>query len=141
MPAAQFSISFDSALGPVCIRGTERGVSDVRFAKALAEDSPDAPIFFEDCHKQVTEYLTSKRRTFTDLPLCIRGTGFQQDVWKRAMEIPFGATATYGELAKDLDDTAAQAGHLTLNPMVQMGWQSLAALLPQLMQRRRAAGL
>lgn len=27
------------------------------------------------------------------------------------------------------DDTAAQAGHLTLNPLVQMGWQSLAALL------------
>ena len=27
------------------------------------------------------------------------------------------------------DDTAAQAGHLTLNPLVQMGWPSLAALL------------
>ncbi|MFH0908710.1 MAG: site-2 protease family protein [bacterium] len=27
------------------------------------------------------------------------------------------------------DDTAAQAGHLTFNPLIQMGWQSLVALL------------
>ena len=109
MPAAQFSLSFDSTLGPVRILGTERGIGDVRFAKKITEDSVDAPVFFGDCREQVKEYLAGGRRMFTDLPLCIRGTAFQQDVWKRAMEIPFGTTTTYGELAKDLDGTAAQA--------------------------------
>ena len=109
MPATYFSLSFNSALGPVRILGNDRGVGAVCFAKTVIKDSPDAPDFLEDCREQVKEYLAGKRRTFSDLPLCIRGTRFQQDVWDLAAGIPFGETASYGDLAEELGMKAAQA--------------------------------
>jgi AraC family transcriptional regulator of adaptative response/methylated-DNA-[protein]-cysteine methyltransferase len=36
------------------------------------------------------------------LPLDIRGTAFQQRVWKKLAEIPLGATRTYSEIAREL---------------------------------------
>ena len=35
-----------------------------------------------------------------DLPLDVRGTAFQQRVWRALQEIPVGATVTYAELAQ-----------------------------------------
>jgi AraC family transcriptional regulator of adaptative response/methylated-DNA-[protein]-cysteine methyltransferase len=37
-----------------------------------------------------------------DLPLDLRGTAFQQRVWRALCEIPIGSTASYAEIAKKL---------------------------------------
>lgn len=50
---------------------------------------------------QLGEYLTGRRRTFT-LPLRLGGTKFQQQVWKAMVDIPYGSTRTYGEIATEL---------------------------------------
>lgn len=42
-------------------------------------------------------------------PLAPRGTEFQKRVWRELMNIPFGATAAYGELAERLGCGAARA--------------------------------
>lgn len=47
---------------------------------------------------QMAEYFTGKRRSF-DLPLFLPGTPFRQTVYQTTLLIPYGATATYGELA------------------------------------------
>jgi len=52
---------------------------------------------------QVREYFSGSRRTF-DLQLRIPGTPFRQSVYRTVMAIPYGAVATYG-------DVAAAAGH------------------------------
>ena len=44
-------------------------------------------------------------RTF-DLELAPRGNGFQQKVWAQLIEIPYGETRTYGQLATALGDPA-----------------------------------
>jgi methylated-DNA-[protein]-cysteine S-methyltransferase len=49
--------------------------------------------------RQLKEYFTGKRREF-DLPLDLRGTALQQRVWQSLLEIPYGKTMTYGELAR-----------------------------------------
>jgi len=49
--------------------------------------------------KQLMEYFAGKRKEF-DLPLEFIGTAFQKKVWAELMEIPYGGTGTYGELAK-----------------------------------------
>jgi methylated-DNA-[protein]-cysteine S-methyltransferase len=49
--------------------------------------------------KQLNEYFFGKRKTF-DLPLSFQGTEFQNKVWRALTQIPYGATASYGELAK-----------------------------------------
>ena len=48
--------------------------------------------------RQVNEYLAGQRRTF-DFPYVLRGTEFQQRVWRALCEIPYGETRTYGEVA------------------------------------------
>ena len=44
------------------------------------------------------EYFAGARRVFT-VPLAPAGTPFQRLVWDALREIPYGATATYGEIA------------------------------------------
>ena len=45
-----------------------------------------------------------------DLPLLVKGTGFQRDVCDAISAIPFGYTRTYGEIAKDLGAPAQSIG-------------------------------
>ena len=47
---------------------------------------------------EIQEYLDGKQKTF-DLPLAPEGTPFQKQVWQELRKIPYGQTATYGEIA------------------------------------------
>ena len=51
--------------------------------------------------RQLDEYLEGQRMRF-DIPLLMVGTDFQKRVWKALMNIPYGATATYGQIARDI---------------------------------------
>jgi methylated-DNA-[protein]-cysteine S-methyltransferase len=48
---------------------------------------------------QLREYFSRLRREF-DLPLDLRGTSFQQQVWAELRKVPYGQTVSYGELAR-----------------------------------------
>ena len=37
------------------------------------------------------------------MPLLFAGSGFQEKVWRGLMDVPYGETVTYGELAQTLD--------------------------------------
>ena len=56
--------------------------------------------------RQLTEYFAGTRRTF-DLPLRLQGTPFQQRVWRELTEIPYGATWSYGQVAKRIHNPSA----------------------------------
>nr|WP_197714767.1 methylated-DNA--[protein]-cysteine S-methyltransferase [Maliibacterium massiliense] len=51
-----------------------------------------------DILAQLGQYFAHARRAF-DVPVDLRGTPFQLDVWRAAMRIPYGRTCAYGELA------------------------------------------
>ena len=52
-------------------------------------------------------------------PIILNGTPFQKRVWELLLEIPYGKTITYGELAKTLECKSAQAvgGAVGRNPI------------------------
>jgi methylated-DNA-[protein]-cysteine S-methyltransferase len=50
---------------------------------------------------QLAEYFARERRAF-DLPLAPAGTVFQQRVWTALLDIPYGTTTSYGEIARRL---------------------------------------
>ncbi|HWC09763.1 MAG TPA: methylated-DNA--[protein]-cysteine S-methyltransferase, partial [Acidimicrobiales bacterium] len=54
---------------------------------------------FAEAVRQLGEWFGGRRRTF-DLPLELHGTPWQRRVWDVLLEIPFGATVTYGEVAR-----------------------------------------
>lgn len=62
-----------------------------------------------ETERQLTEYFAGRRDAFS-IPLDMRGTAFQKDVWRALQAIPFGKTLTYGQIAKQLGrPTASRA--------------------------------
>ncbi|HQA60860.1 MAG: methylated-DNA--[protein]-cysteine S-methyltransferase [Tepidanaerobacteraceae bacterium] len=49
--------------------------------------------------KQIEAYLNGQRKSF-DIPLDLRGTDFQRAVWQALLEIPYGTTKAYSEIAE-----------------------------------------
>ena len=54
---------------------------------------------FADVRRQLGEYFAGKRRVF-DVELAPHGTNFQLEVWSALRAIPFGATRSYGDIAR-----------------------------------------
>ena len=55
----------------------------------------------EKVARQLHEYLAGDRSVF-DLPIEARGAGFDRRVWDLIMQVPYGQTTTYGDLARRL---------------------------------------
>ncbi|WP_017555779.1 methylated-DNA--[protein]-cysteine S-methyltransferase [Nocardiopsis baichengensis] len=63
---------------------------------------------FAEAERQLREYFAGRRTAF-DLPLRPNGTPFQQRVWKELEAIPYGTTATYGEIAERIGRAPSSA--------------------------------
>ena len=68
------------------------------------EDARSGPL--PEAIRQLGEYFAGRRREF-NLPLGMNGTTFQRRVWNTLLEIPYGATWSYGELAKRIENPKA----------------------------------
>ena len=97
---------------------TDGAVSLIRTAGQKGES-----VFTElsdEAFRQITEYLSGKRQKF-DLPLKITGTDFQKKVYAALLDIPYGKTSSYGEIAaKTGNPKAARAvgGACNKNPLL-----------------------
>lgn len=102
----------DTPLGPLLIAGDASAVLQITFpnqgkaAKAQAGwvESPRGPV--GEAMRQLGEYFAGERSDF-DLPLTPLGTAFQRSVWRQLQEIPYGATISYGELARRVGNPKA----------------------------------
>jgi methylated-DNA-[protein]-cysteine S-methyltransferase len=63
------------------------------------------PVLIE-AEKQLGEYFEGTRSSFS-VPLDMRGTSFQKNVWEALLSIPFGETRSYRDLAKKLGNPRA----------------------------------
>ena len=54
---------------------------------------------FDGVRAQLAEYFAGRRTTF-DVPLAMHGTPFQRRVWQALLEVRYGQTRTYGEIAR-----------------------------------------
>lgn len=54
-----------------------------------------------EAYGQLAGYLAGEVTEF-DLPLSPKGTDFMQSVWRSLCKIPFGTTASYGDIAKHI---------------------------------------
>jgi AraC family transcriptional regulator of adaptative response/methylated-DNA-[protein]-cysteine methyltransferase len=117
------SVRYASAptpLGQLLVAATARGVcfvavgdSDADLEQALHRDLPAAA---RGDDAQLGDWLASVvahldgRSPHLDLPVDVRATAFQEQVWRALREIPYGETRTYGEIARAIGKPgAAQA--------------------------------
>jgi methylated-DNA-[protein]-cysteine S-methyltransferase len=76
-----------------------------RVPLSLAGEDERHPVLVET-ERQLNEYFAGRRKTFS-LKLDFAGTQFQRKVWQALLEIPFGQTRSYGEIAKRIGSPAA----------------------------------
>ena len=74
--------------------------------------------------RQLDEYFAGGRRVFT-IPLLFVGTDFQKKVWSKLLEIPYGLTVSYGELARRIGSPTAVRAVANAN-----GANALSLLVP-----------
>jgi AraC family transcriptional regulator of adaptative response/methylated-DNA-[protein]-cysteine methyltransferase len=110
-----------SPLGPLLAAATEDGLCMLEFAdrEKLPKQAADLSRFYrrpvvpgrnehiERIELELTEYFAGERKTF-DVPLDLKGTEFQERVWKELLNIPFGKTVSYEELAIRIGSPKAQ---------------------------------
>ena len=95
--------SFDDKLC-LCDWAVERhrDGEDIRLQKVLeAGYEEKTSNIIQETSKQLDEYFDGKRTVF-DIPMLFAGTDFQKKVWHKLLEIPYGVTISYGELATQL---------------------------------------
>jgi AraC family transcriptional regulator of adaptative response/methylated-DNA-[protein]-cysteine methyltransferase len=97
-------------LGSILVAATEKGVCAISFGadpgvlvRDLQDRFPKANLIgadkeFEQLVAKVVGFIAAPAVSF-ELPLDVRGTAFQQRVWKALREIPAGETTTYAEIA------------------------------------------
>src|ERR1700741_979376 len=107
-----------SPMGRLLVAVTERGVCAVRMADTdaeleqdLREEFPNAQLKRDDSalRESVQKILThlDKNEPRLDLPLDIKATAFQRQVWEHLRAIPYGQTVSYGDVAKALGKPGA----------------------------------
>lgn len=108
----------ESSLGPILVAASDKGVCAI-----LMDDDPDALVRdlqdrfpkarligadadFEATVAKVVGVVEAPRLGL-DLPLDVRGTAFQQRVWRALVEVPAGATASYADVARAIGAPAS----------------------------------
>ena len=76
---------YETDLGIIGIRDNNNAITEVFYSKSKIND-------------QLKEYFQGTRREFT-IPIEAEGSEFQKKVWKALLDIPYGQTRTYKEIA------------------------------------------
>ncbi len=103
-------MTYHSPVGILKIKISDDQVSEVLYADEETETEDDATELsakskkiLEETIRQFNEYFAGERKVF-DLPIKQTGTSFQQKVWDELMNIPYGKTISYLQLARRLGD-------------------------------------
>ncbi|WP_438444808.1 methylated-DNA--[protein]-cysteine S-methyltransferase [Gorillibacterium sp. sgz5001074] len=113
----------DSPIGRLLLAATEKGLCNVEFNGA-SEDAREAlegwmakrlgagirlregGSLIEEAARQLKDYFGGSRTSF-DLPLDLRGTPFQLQVWRALGQIPYGQIRSYKQIAEAIGSPKA----------------------------------
>ena len=96
---------YNSIIGDIFISADENFLLSVKFVNHNFIENKENKIIRQTI-KQLDEYFRGKRKKF-ELPLNPKGTEFQKKVWLQLMNIPYGKTATYKDIATLIGDSNA----------------------------------
>ena len=96
----------DSPVGPLMVGVSESGVAMVGFGYKLPHKLGGKSVDWlgseratKEMRRQLSEYFEGRRRDFT-VPLDLRGTEFQRRCWEQLLQIPYGKTKSYADIAR-----------------------------------------
>lgn len=121
-----------TSLGEMLVAATDKGVCRLSFNEdeaALARRFPRATLArgdarFEALLDQVTAFVEAPRSS-VHIPLDVKGTAFQEAVWRELQRIPPGETRSYAQLAAAVGSPGATRAAGSAN-----GANNVAVLIP-----------
>ena len=112
----------DSAIGPLLIAATEKGICRISFEgdeRSLRRQFPKADIRPDD--GTISDWVegalmaVDQPQAAPHIPVDIRGTAFQEAVWRELRRIPLGETRSYADIAKAIGHPGATRAVGTAN--------------------------
>lgn len=107
-----------SSLGDIVLRVEDDFLTGLFFAgqkyfpsltpTRIQGGQPGVPSIVLHAQRQITEFFSGERRVFA-LPVRLRGTPFQRQVWDELAAIPYGSLTSYSDIAKGLGLSAGHA--------------------------------
>jgi methylated-DNA-[protein]-cysteine S-methyltransferase len=98
----RFYATMPSPVGELLLTASDDGLTGVYLPGEGLRPDPSwklTPARFTDCAQQLGEYFAGDRHEFS-LPLAPPGTPFQREVWNELIDITYGTTISYTELAR-----------------------------------------
>lgn len=90
--------------GYIRLYAHETALTEIKFYDKSGTENENQ--ITREAKTQMQEYVLGERHTF-DLPLAPKGTEFQMRVWEKLMQVGYGQTASYLDIAKALNKPTA----------------------------------
>ncbi|MFH1761398.1 MAG: methylated-DNA--[protein]-cysteine S-methyltransferase [bacterium] len=106
-------------LGNILIGGDKSGIESVTFIETININNSHPQPNIKDCENQLIDYFNGEVKKF-NVKLNPKGTPFQKKVWKCLAKVPYGKTAAYSDIAKQMGNpkaVRAVAGACKRNPI------------------------
>jgi methylated-DNA-[protein]-cysteine S-methyltransferase len=100
---------YESPIGPLTAIASTTGLRALHFTGRSSRLDETARVRMPELTKQLDRYFAGELRAF-DLELDLRGGALQKIVWGLLLEIPYGKTTSYGELAGRIEPGAYPEG-------------------------------
>ena len=98
---------YETIIGKILIEEEEDKISRIEIVKKEYDKKQQKETeIIKKTHEELEEYFKGNRKVF-DIPLKIEGTEFQRKVWNALLEIPYGETRTYLDIAKQIGNSKA----------------------------------
>jgi O-6-methylguanine DNA methyltransferase len=100
-----FFFRASSPVGPLFLAASQKGLVRLEFEARVQNPDPKAILLRESKDvlapylEELDQYFAGQRRKFS-IPLDLRGTGFQLKCWHALLDIPYGETRSYRDLAE-----------------------------------------
>lgn len=93
---------YTSPVGELEIQSEDDAITVVGFLRNEKQPEKLTPVI-QACIQELEEYFYSGRKFF-DVKLKLNGSSFQQNVWSQLIEIPYGKTTYYADIASKVGD-------------------------------------
>ena len=98
--------TFTSPVGMLRITASDSTLISILFTDEKTETRVPVHPLLKEAVRQLQAYFNHELQRF-DLPLQAEGTAFQIQVWKALLEVPYGRTASYLDIAKAIGNPKA----------------------------------
>jgi len=93
-----YRVFYESPVDTLELISNDAFLLEIKFGAKAQGEGQNPNVLLDTTRRQLDAYFAGKLKTF-EIPLQPNGTPFQQQVWQALLQIPFGKTVSYGEIA------------------------------------------